>query len=72
MDKELKNSIIILALDNLISMCSNALEEPDEDLKKEDREYIQSIINIANTALSEYASEKEQKPQWQKLSHSTI
>ena len=67
MDQELKESIIIIALDNLIRTYSLILEEPQDTKNKEEREYIQYLINMAEAALGEFGTKVEQKPQWDKL-----
>lgn len=67
-DKEdIKNNIIIIALDNLISTYSNELENEDSDLTSEEIELMGYIIEEAKSILFEYQKEKIiRRPQWKK------
>lgn len=65
MKEDIKNSIIILALDNLIKDYSIALEDKEIALNNEDKEAAQFIIDSAALILGEYADKvKNQKPKW--------
>lgn len=65
MKEDIKNSIIILALDNLIKDYSIALEDKEIALNNEDKEAAQFIIDSASLILGEYADKvKNQKPKW--------
>lgn len=69
MDKDLKKNIIILALDNLISSYSIALEDAETTLEKEDIETMQEIIQGAQEILLEYSQDiTTPRPQWNKIS----
>ena len=65
MKEDIKNSIIILGLDNLIKDYSIALEDKEIALNNEDKEAAQFIIDSAALILGEYADKaKNQKPKW--------
>ena len=62
---DIKKSIIIIALDNLIGECNDSLEEADEDQK----EYLQFIIDSSKLILQEIGLEVQilttiKRPSW--------
>lgn len=67
--EDIKNSIIILALDNLIKDCEYSLEE---NINNPENEYIQFISDSSKIILKEYSEKlnKEPKvisrPKWKK------
>ena len=66
MDEDIKNSIIILALENLIIDYESALEIIEDT---QDKEYIQFIIDTAKLALIESGIQintKISRPKWNK------
>lgn len=64
MDEDIKNSIIILSLENLIIDYESALEVIE--ITPEDREYIQFIIDSAKLILTEAdkPSTTISRPKW--------
>lgn len=68
MDEDLKNSIIILALDNLISSYLIALEDSETTQNSDDVETMQNIIQGASEILEEYQQKlTTPRPQWNKI-----
>lgn len=68
MKEDIKNNIIILALDNLVKDYSIALEDSGTTLNNEDREAIQFIVDSAALLLGEYANKViHPKPEWNKI-----
>lgn len=68
MTEDIKNNIIILALDNLIQSYSIMLEEKETDLNETDVEYAHYIVDTAALILLEYSDKvKNQKPQWNQI-----
>ncbi len=68
MSEEVKNNIIILALDNLIQSYSIALENNETTLDETDKEYLHYVVDSAALILGEYANlVNNQKPQWNKI-----
>lgn len=68
MNEDIRNNIIVLALDNLIKSYSIALEEKETTLNEEDKEYAHYIVDSAALILGEYANKvNNQKPQWNKI-----
>ena len=64
MDEDIKNSIIILALENLIIDYESALEIIENT---QDKEYIQFIIDNAKITLSEFGIQIKteiSRPKW--------
>lgn len=65
--EDLKNAIIILALDNLASLYEIALEE-DPNMPKEEKEYIQFIIDYCRDLIQlmggNLGSHNIPRPQW--------
>lgn len=71
MDHELKKSIIILALNNLIETYSIALVNDSGSLNSEEKDCIKFQMESAMNILKEYADTDENipapKPQWKDL-----
>ena len=68
MPEEVKKNIIILALDNLIHSYSIALENNENALDENDKEYLHYVIDSAALILGEYANiVNNQKPQWNRI-----
>lgn len=68
MDDDLKNNIIILALDNLIANYSIALEDKETTLEKDEKDLMQFIVESCHLILSEYSSKLiNTKPEWNKI-----
>lgn len=68
MKEDIKNNIIILALDNLIKDYSIALDDSESTLNKEDIEAMQFIVDSAALILGEYANKViHPKPEWNKI-----
>lgn len=68
MNEDIKNNIIIIALDNLVKNYSIALEEAGTTLNNEDKETIQFIVDSAALILGEYSSKViNPKPEWNKI-----
>lgn len=68
MKEDIKNNIIILALDNLVKDYSIALDDSESTLNKEDREAMQFIVDSAALILGEYANKViHPKPEWNKI-----
>lgn len=68
MKEDIKNNIIILALDNLVKDYSIALDDSESTLNKEDREAMQFIVDSAAMILGEYAHKViHPKPEWNKI-----
>lgn len=66
MDENIKNSIVILALDNLILDYESALEIIEDS---QDKQYIQFIVDSAKLILGEMGNEvnidtKISRPKW--------
>lgn len=73
MDKEklaIRKNIRILALDNLINIYTDALDDKELNLGSDERELAINIINEAKEMLSEETQEVSnsiiQRPQWKK------
>lgn len=68
MEEDIKNNIIILALDNLVKDYSIALDDSESALNNEDREAMQFIVDSAALILGEYANKViHPKPEWNKI-----
>lgn len=68
MKEDIKNNIIILALDNLVRNYSIALDDSESTLNNEDKEAIQFIVDSAALLLGEYANKViHPKPEWNKI-----
>ena len=68
MKEDIKNNIIILALDNLVKDYSIALEDKESTLNNEDKEAIQFIVDSAALLLGEYAKQViHPNPEWNKI-----
>lgn len=67
MGEDIKNSVIILALDNLISSFSIALES--KEITPEDKEFMEFSIESARIILQEFNDKLQpnQKPQWDRI-----
>lgn len=64
MEQNIKNSIILIALDNLIDTYKDALDILQ--LAQEERDLLQQIINSAQEIYNEMQNPKISKPKWKK------
>lgn len=64
MEDEIKNYVIMLALDNLIESYTNALEELE--LTPQEREFAQRLISTARQILDSMYNPQIPKPQWKR------
>ena len=64
MEEEVKNYIIIIALDNLINSYSIALEEAG--ITPQERDFMQRVVASASQLLDQMYNPKISKPKWKK------
>lgn len=68
MDKEIKESILILALENLIYSQESILEDKEITLSEEEKEISDILIKLSMELLLEYLKEDQpmSKPKWKR------
>lgn len=64
MDQEIKNYIILLALDNLINTYKDALDIMQ--LTQEERDFLNQVISLSQELYNDMYNPKIPKPQWKK------
>lgn len=68
MEEDLKNNIIILALNNLVESYNLLLEDKENTLEQDDRDLMQFIVESCHIILSEYSDKLiNPKPEWNQI-----